>query len=79
MRIKGGESVARTGWPGAGETTLLDLMVGLEASRQGDTGVGDKSIIQMPESDRALFRANHVGFAFQSLYERGRLASLENV
>lgn len=54
-------------------------MAGLEAPRQGDTGVGDKSIIQMSESDRAIFRANHVGFTLQSLHLLGGLTALENV
>lgn len=77
--IADAETVAITGSSGSGKTTLLGLMAGLDVPTSGRITVNGELISAMDEDQRALFRARHVGFVFQSFHLLPSLTALENV
>lgn len=79
LQVQAGESVAITGSSGSGKTTLLGMMAGLDTPSSGEITVGDATLTAMDEDQRALFRAQNVGFVFQSFHLLDGLTALENV
>lgn len=77
--IADAESVAITGSSGSGKTTLLGLLAGLDVPVSGSVTVAGQTISDQDEDQRALFRAGHVGFVFQSFHLLPSLTALENV
>lgn len=74
-----GESLAVTGASGSGKSTLLGLLAGLDVPTHGYVQLLDKNIFSLDEDGRAKFRAQHVGFVFQSFQLLPNLTALENV
>ncbi|MEH6591862.1 MAG: ABC transporter ATP-binding protein [Halioglobus sp.] len=79
LEIKSGESIAIIGTSGSGKSTLLGLLAGLDESSAGRVVIGDTDLSQLDEDARALFRAETVGFVFQSFQLLPALTALENV
>ncbi|MEM1154545.1 MAG: ABC transporter ATP-binding protein [Pseudomonadota bacterium] len=79
LEIKSGESVAIIGASGSGKSTLLGLLAGLDEASDGRVVIGDTDLSALDEDARALFRAKHVGFVFQSFQLLPALTALENV
>lgn len=79
LELKKGESVAIQGASGSGKSTLLGLLAGLDTPQQGKVIIGDHDISELDEDQRALLRADTVGFVFQSFYLIDDLTALENV
>jgi len=79
LELKKGESVAIQGASGSGKSTLLGLLAGLDTPQQGKVIIDDHDISELDEDQRALLRANTVGFVFQSFYLIDDLTALENV
>ncbi|MEM6580415.1 MAG: ABC transporter ATP-binding protein [Pseudomonadota bacterium] len=79
LEIKSGESVAIIGASGSGKSTLLGLLAGLDEASAGRVVIGDTDLSALDEDARALFRAKHVGFVFQSFQLLPALTALENV
>lgn len=77
--IDKGDSVAITGSSGSGKTTLLSLLAGLDKPSQGRIEVEGQLISAMNEEQRAAFRAQYVGFVFQSFHLMPSLTALDNV
>lgn len=77
--LNSADSLAITGDSGSGKTTLLGLLAGLNSPTSGKIYLGDDCISAMDEDQRALFRADNVGFVFQSFYLLKHLTALENV
>ncbi len=72
-------SVAIVGPSGSGKTTLLGLLAGLDRATTGRVQLGDQNLQALTEDERALFRARHVGFVFQTFHLLPTLTALENV
>jgi len=79
LELSSGESVAIQGASGSGKSTLLGVLAGLELPQQGRVMVQGRDITGLDEDQRALLRADKVGFVFQSFYLVDDLTALENV
>jgi putative ABC transport system ATP-binding protein len=77
--IRAGESVAIVGASGAGKSTLLALLAGLDLPTSGRVELNGIDLAELDEDGRALLRAAHVGFVFQSFHLVPALNALENV
>ncbi len=77
--VKRGEVVAILGPSGAGKTTLLNLVAGLERPSTGEVKVLGLDLAGFDENSLASFRANNIGFIFQSYNLVSTLTARENV
>lgn len=79
LELKAGESIAIQGASGSGKSTLLGVLAGLDIPQQGKVIIEGRDITELDEDQRAVLRANNVGFVFQSFYLIEDLTALENV
>ena len=77
--IRRGETVAITGASGSGKSTLLGLLAGLDLPSSGDVVLMGQNLHSLNEDGRAILRAKHVSFVFQSFQLLTHLTALENV
>lgn len=78
LQIKPGEKVFLCGPSGAGKTTLMYTLAGLEPPQQGSVLINDRDIYRMSLKQRALFRNEYMGFIFQNYMLMPELTALEN-
>ena len=67
------------GQSGAGKTTVLNLLGGMDSPTKGRILVGDQEISDMSEYELTTFRRNKIGFVFQFYNLVPNLTVLENV
>ncbi len=67
------------GESGTGKSTLLSLLAGLDQADRGEIVIDGQDICQMDEDGRAQFRAQTMGFVFQSFHLMPTYTALENV
>jgi putative ABC transport system ATP-binding protein len=79
LSIPRGEIVAIMGPSGCGKTTLLNCLSGLDEFDEGEVFVGGKSISGMSDRKRTRFRAEKMGFIFQTYNLIPVLSAVENV
>ena len=79
FEIAAGDLVAIVGPSGSGKTTLLGLMAGLDRPTRGRVVVDGQDLSVTSEDDLARFRAERVGFVFQSFHLIPTLTARENV
>ncbi len=79
LDVDRGEMVAILGPSGAGKTTLLNLIAGLERPSRGEVKVLGLDLAGFDENSLASFRANNIGFIFQSYNLVSTLTARENV
>jgi len=65
LQIPAGDFIAIMGPSGSGETTLLNLLGGLDRPTSGKIQVGDAELTAMSNSQLSHWRSTHVGFIFQ--------------
>jgi putative ABC transport system ATP-binding protein len=79
LKIPRGEMVAVMGPSGCGKTTLLNCLSGLDGLDSGEVLIGGESISEMSERKRTRFRAEQMGFIFQTYNLIPVLSAAENV
>src|SRR5215211_4993080 len=79
LSIPRGEMVAIMGPSGCGKTTLLNCLSGLDEFDGGEVLVGGESISGMSDRRRTRFRAEKMGFVFQTYNLIPVLSGVENV
>jgi putative ABC transport system ATP-binding protein len=73
------DTVAIVGASGSGKSTLLSIIAGLDTPTRGTVHLAGQDLFAIDEDDRAAWRAQKVGFVFQSFQLLGNLSALENV
>lgn len=79
LEIEQGDFVALMGPSGSGKTTLLNLIGGLDSPTAGELKVGGQRIDALAADALAAWRANTVGFIFQSYNLMPVLSAQRNV
>jgi ABC-type lipoprotein export system ATPase subunit len=79
LSIPRGEMVAVMGPSGCGKTTLLNCLSGLDEFDEGEVMIGGNSISGMSDRRRTRFRAEKMGFVFQTYNLIPVLSGVENV
>ena len=79
FKIDKGELVVILGPSGAGKTTCLNILGGMDNATSGKVVVGDKDITSLSSKDLITYRRNDIGFVFQFYNLVQNLTALENV
>ena len=79
IEIKKGEICCILGTSGSGNSTLLNMLAGLEKPTKGDIIIQKQKINKLNEKKLALFRQKYIGFVFQSYNLISTLTAEENV
>jgi len=74
-----GEFVSITGHSGSGKSTLLSIVGGILMPTRGSVSVHGKDIYNSTENELARFRAEKIGFVFQSASLLSSLTVKENL
>jgi len=78
LAIKRGEMVAVMGPSGCGKTTLLNTLSGLDDVSGGEVVIDGNPIHEMRDKKRTRYRAEKMGFVFQSFNLLPVLSAVEN-
>ncbi len=79
LSVKSKERVAIVGPSGAGKTSLLMVMAGLEKATAGRVLIDGQDVQAFDEDAAAMFRRQHVGIVFQAFRLIPTLSALDNV
>ena len=79
LSIREGAFEALMGPSGSGKSTLLNLIAGLDKPTAGTVHVAGAALESMGEGARAKWRAQNIGFVFQTYNMLPVLTALENV
>ena len=79
LSIKTGETVGVLGPSGAGKTSLLMIMAGLESLTGGSISLAENDITTMGEDALAALRRDQVGIVFQAFRLIPSMTALQNV
>ena len=79
LSVGRGESVSLRGESGAGKTTFLNILAGLESPSGGKVFWDGARLDNLPNSKQAKLRAGFMGFVFQNYCLVPELHALENV
>lgn len=79
LRIRRGDFIALMGPSGSGKTTLLNLLGGLDTPTTGRVTVCGQDLAVLSSRELARWRADHVGFVFQSFNLLPVLTARQNV
>jgi len=79
FRMAAGEQVALVGPSGGGKTTLLNVAAGITKADSGEVRVGGVDLTKLHEVARDRFRAERIGYVFQTFNLLPAFSALENV
>ena len=79
LDLAAGETVALLGPSGAGKTSLLMLLAGLERASAGSLTVAGRELAGLSEEARAAWRRGRVGIVFQGFHLIETMTARENV
>ena len=78
LHIAAGEKVFLCGPSGAGKTTLMYTLAGLETPQEGKVTIDGTDIYALSATARSVFRNRSMGFIFQNYLLMPELTALEN-
>ncbi|NHJ40979.1 MAG: ABC transporter ATP-binding protein [Asgard group archaeon] len=79
FEIKNGEFLAIMGPSGAGKTTLVNILTGLDSPDKGAVYLKGKNIALLDDTELTIFRRDQIGLIFQFYQLFPELTALENV
>ncbi len=79
ITIEAGEFITIMGQSGSGKSTLLSVLGGMNHPTVGEVEMAGVKLYQLPGEKLADFRAQNLGFVFQSFHLIPYLTALENV
>jgi len=79
ITIEAGEFITIMGQSGSGKSTLLSVLGGMNHPTTGEVEMAGVQLYQLPGEKLADFRAQKLGFVFQSFHLIPYLTALENV
>ncbi len=79
LEIKAGEKIFLCGPSGAGKTTLMYTLAGLERPNDGEVFLGETSFYKLSSGAQANLRNDKIGYIFQSYFLLPELTAIENV
>ncbi len=79
FEVKEQEQVVLIGESGSGKSTLLNVISGITSADSGKVTIAGTEIASMPEVVRDRFRAERIGFVFQTFNLLPAFSALENV
>lgn len=79
FELKESEQVVLIGESGSGKSTLLNVISGITTADSGKVTIGSTEIASMAEVVRDRFRAERIGFVFQTFNLLPAFSALENV
>lgn len=79
FKIDKGEFVVIVGPSGAGKTTILNLLGGMDKATSGKILVDGKDVAKYGEKELTQYRRDDIGFVFQFYNLVQNLTALENV
>ena len=79
LQVPEGASVAILGKSGSGKSTLMHVMSGLDRPEAGQVLIDGKDILRLKQKEVDKFRAEKIGFIFQSFFVQGNESVYDNV
>lgn len=79
LEIPDGAQICIMGKSGGGKSTLLNVLAGIVAPNEGKVEVEGTDVAKLNEAQRDRFRAEHIGYVFQSFNLLQGLTARENV
>ena len=79
LTIPDGASVAILGKSGSGKSTLMHAMSGLDRPEKGEVVIDGENILKLKQKAVDKFRAEKIGFIFQSFFVQGNESVYDNV
>jgi len=79
FRVAEAEQMVLMGHSGCGKTTLLHIISGLSQPDSGEVHIDGYDITRLPEAGRDRFRADKIGYVFQTFNLLPGFSALENV
>ncbi len=79
LSVSAGEKVFLVGPSGAGKTSLLYTLAGLEEPDEGRVIINGQDLYAQPSKKQARIRNQQLGYVFQSFFLLPELSAIENV
>jgi putative ABC transport system ATP-binding protein len=79
FKVSDGKTLAIIGKSGSGKSTLMHIMGGLDRPTSGEVIVNGKSLKGLKRKEMDRFRAEDLGFVFQSFFIEGNQTCYQNI